>query len=430
MARSFPLATAFAPGRRRAAAGIAATLLAASAVGAPLAFAEDDLKDKQKRVERKIDRAQDSLQESSASAAKAARRLSAAEASLDKARQVLSRTRGQVAAARARDQLMQQRLQAAVAALGRARAELREGRAAVARQRVMVDDTVAQMYQGGGADMAMLNGILESRGLADMTWAMSSTDAISDEQKADLDSLEAAEVLLELRKAKVEDKKQQVEERRRAAAENLAMRRRLEERAEAEADSVASLVAQRATAAQAASRARARDRATLAALRREEERISAILRKRAEEARRRAGASSSSKPGNSGGYLDYPVNGYVTSPYGYRTHPIYGYYSLHDGVDFGAGCGSPLYASAPGTVVSRYWNSVYGNRLILDHGYQRGVGVASIYNHATSYVVGAGQRVQRGQLVGYVGSTGWSTGCHLHFTVTVNGNPVDPMKWF
>jgi murein DD-endopeptidase MepM/ murein hydrolase activator NlpD len=86
-------------------------------------------------------------------------------------------------------------------------------------------------------------------------------------------------------------------------------------------------------------------------------------------------------------------------------------------------------AAGPGTVLSSYWSSVYGNRLIVDHGIVRGVGLATIYNHATRYIVGVGQRVSRGQIIGYVGSTGWSTGCHLHFTVMVNGKAVDPMKW-
>ncbi|WP_158630604.1 M23 family metallopeptidase [Nocardioides daphniae] len=66
---------------------------------------------------------------------------------------------------------------------------------------------------------------------------------------------------------------------------------------------------------------------------------------------------------------------------------------------------------------------------MLDHGILSGVGVASIYNHATKYVVRTGERVKRGQVIGYVGSTGWSTGCHLHFTVMVNGRTVDPRKW-
>nr|WP_246284304.1 M23 family metallopeptidase [Nocardioides perillae] len=160
-----------------------------------------------------------------------------------------------------------------------------------------------------------------------------------------------------------------------------------------------------------------------------------MLRRRAEAARRRAAAAARASRGAarttaSDGFLDYPVRGYVTSPFGYRTHPIYGYYSLHDGTDFGAGCGSPLYAAAPGRVVSEYYSESYGNRLIIDHGVAGGKGVATILNHASHYVVGPGARVVRGQLVGYVGNTGWSTGCHLHFTVMANGRAVDPMRWF
>jgi len=128
--------------------------------------------------------------------------------------------------------------------------------------------------------------------------------------------------------------------------------------------------------------------------------------------------------------MAYPVSGRVTSPFGYRHHPIYGYWGLHDGVDFSAGCGAPMYAAASGRVLASYYQSAYGNRLIIDHGFARGAGVATIYNHATTYVVGRGEQVKRGQVIGYVGSTGWSTGCHLHFTVMANGEPVNPMNWF
>jgi murein DD-endopeptidase MepM/ murein hydrolase activator NlpD len=111
-------------------------------------------------------------------------------------------------------------------------------------------------------------------------------------------------------------------------------------------------------------------------------------------------------------------------------HPIYGNYSLHHGTDFGAGFGAPLYAAADGRVMQRYYSSVWGNRMVIDNGYARGVGLATIYNHATSYSVGVGQHVKRGQVIGHVGTTGWSTGCHLHFTVMVNGRNTNPMNWF
>ncbi len=133
--------------------------------------------------------------------------------------------------------------------------------------------------------------------------------------------------------------------------------------------------------------------------------------------------------GSSEGFLLSPVAGYVTSPFGFRVHPIYGYWGLHDGTDFGAGCGSALRAVANGTVISEYYSSVYGNRLYVNVGKVNGNNLTVVYNHATTYRVGVGDRVQRGQTVGYVGSTGWSTGCHLHFTVLRNGNPVNPMDY-
>jgi len=110
-------------------------------------------------------------------------------------------------------------------------------------------------------------------------------------------------------------------------------------------------------------------------------------------------------------------------------HPITGVYKLHDGTDFGVGCGTPIKAAASGTVIERYYNGGYGNRLIVNHGRMRDVSVVTAYNHASGYIVGVGQRVSRGQTVGYVGSTGYSTGCHMHFMVLANGNTTNPMNW-
>ena len=121
-----------------------------------------------------------------------------------------------------------------------------------------------------------------------------------------------------------------------------------------------------------------------------------------------------------------PVSGPVTSPFGWRTHPIYGYWGLHDGTDFGAGCGAPLWAGESGTVINEYYDEVYGNRLYLSVGTVNGANLTLVYNHLSSYNVSEGARVGRGDVVGYVGSTGWSTGCHLHFTVLRNGEPGRP----
>ncbi|RRD47435.1 M23 family metallopeptidase [Tessaracoccus sp. OH4464_COT-324] len=126
-----------------------------------------------------------------------------------------------------------------------------------------------------------------------------------------------------------------------------------------------------------------------------------------------------------------PVNGRLTSPFGMRRHPVTGIVKLHDGTDFGASCGTPIRAAADGVVAEKYFNRGYGNRLMIDHGRIQGKFITTGYNHATHYTVDKGEHVERGQVIGYVGSTGYSTGCHLHLMVWENGGVVDPMRrWF
>jgi murein DD-endopeptidase MepM/ murein hydrolase activator NlpD len=112
-----------------------------------------------------------------------------------------------------------------------------------------------------------------------------------------------------------------------------------------------------------------------------------------------------------------------------RLHPILHVYKLHDGTDFSASCGTPVYAAADGTVLTQYFNEGYGNRVLIDHGYVQGVSLSTSYNHLTSFALTPGSQVSRGQVIGYAGTTGYSTGCHLHFMVYVNGRTVDPMTW-
>jgi murein DD-endopeptidase MepM/ murein hydrolase activator NlpD len=80
-------------------------------------------------------------------------------------------------------------------------------------------------------------------------------------------------------------------------------------------------------------------------------------------------------------------------------------------------------------VIAEYYQSAWGKRIIIDHGLHRGRSVATIANHMSGYAVSQGELVKRGQVIGYVGDTGWSTGCHLHFTVLQNGRAVNPMRW-
>ncbi|GAA2184558.1 hypothetical protein GCM10009785_32980 [Brooklawnia cerclae] len=122
-----------------------------------------------------------------------------------------------------------------------------------------------------------------------------------------------------------------------------------------------------------------------------------------------------------------PVAGPVTSPFGSRVNPISGATEFHDGIDIGVPCGTPVVASAPGVVLAAGTAGGFGLRVELDHGTVGGAQRGSSYSHLSRIDVSAGQQVRAGEIVGLVGTTGYSTGCHLHYSVTVDGSTVDPL---
>ncbi len=117
-----------------------------------------------------------------------------------------------------------------------------------------------------------------------------------------------------------------------------------------------------------------------------------------------------------------PVPGVITSPFGDRVHPIFGTVRAHKGIDFDGDRGEPIIAGADGVVLAAGWRNGYGNTVVLSHGN----GFTTLYAHMTDVGVSAGQSVSGGETLGTVGSTGWSTGPHLHLEVRVDGIAVDP----
>ena len=115
----------------------------------------------------------------------------------------------------------------------------------------------------------------------------------------------------------------------------------------------------------------------------------------------------------------------LTSPYGYRTHPITGNYTMHNGVDLACSSGTPIYASKSGYVTTATYHYAYGNYVTINHM----DGFSTLYGHMTYFVVSEGEYVEQGQVIGYVGSTGYSTGPHLHFTIYYDGSTVNPMNY-
>ncbi|WP_426349632.1 murein hydrolase activator EnvC family protein [Alloiococcus sp. CFN-8] len=133
------------------------------------------------------------------------------------------------------------------------------------------------------------------------------------------------------------------------------------------------------------------------------------------------GSNNSGQPSNNSGYIR-PASGRVSSEYGYRTNPVSGIYKLHAGIDIAASSGSSVYATRGGTVAYSGWMGGYGNVVIINHGN----GVQSLYAHNSALKVSSGQKVSQGQLISLVGSTGNSTGPHLHFEIRVNGVLQNP----
>ena len=130
--------------------------------------------------------------------------------------------------------------------------------------------------------------------------------------------------------------------------------------------------------------------------------------------------------GGAPGTLLRPVPGWISSGFGPRIHPIYGYSLMHNGVDMNGGMGQKIIAAAAGTVFFADVKGGYGNSIMIDHG----GGMVTLYAHQSRFAVSNGQKVNAGQVIGYVGTSGVSTGPHLHFEVRINGNPVDPAKYF
>ncbi len=163
------------------------------------------------------------------------------------------------------------------------------------------------------------------------------------------------------------------------------------------------------------------------------DRIAREAAKRALAAKKSSSSNVNIKIGSSG--FTWPYGGssyYISSGFGYRYHPTLHYNKFHGGVDIsGSGAyGTPILATASGTVILASYNGSYGNCVMIDHGIYQGSSLISLYGHCSSLAVGSGQTVKQGQVIAYVGSTGRSTGPHLHFEMRVNGNRVNPLNYF
>ncbi len=437
--------------------GLLVAVTVAVAAGLTVPVVAGPAEDKS-RVERELEQARGDLDESTNDLVKATAALTRAKDALGTARDELAEVRGDLVVARAKDAAASRQLAAATAAETSAAERAEQAKDEVARQRQQIAQFANATYQN--SDMTALSVVVGARSTDDLLSAMQVIATVSGSQVTALTRYANARTQMNVRLAIAHQTQDTSTRLRREAAAHLGDVKRLEDRQEAQTAKVAHLVAGRADKQRAAAKARTDARAEIRKLERERETITAqlreIARKRAAEERRRAAERAAEEaeqqeaeqqeaeqqeaeqqeapaprqaPSGGGGLFGRPVNGPVTSPFGYRYHPILHYWRLHDGMDYGVGCGTPLYAGRSGQIVGAYYGSGYGNRVIIDHGWLNGASMSTSYNHLTSFSVGSGQHVSRGQLIGYSGTTGMSTGCHLHFMVYRNGTPVNPANY-
>lgn len=410
-----------------------ASLLAVAmmvAVSSPsLADSKSDLEKKQKDASAAAKDAKKALDGSTKEYNAAVVALRTAQGKLDAAENQLGATRGLLAVAKQVDTQMQAKLAVSQASLDTAVAKLAEGEAELEESEGKVEQFTVENLQQGDPGMRAFGDLLRGEDPIKFTEQMNLNDSVSDAQLAAMQGFAATKVLLEVKRDEVKKLRDVVKKQRADAAANLVRKTELEATAEDQRDTISGLVSQRQTLRNSAAASKKEDEKRYRQEVAERNRLEAQIQALIKQAGAGGGGGGGDAGGDGGGTLSRPVNGPITSPYGMRVHPITHVYKLHDGTDFGVGCGTPIKAAASGTIISQYYNGAYGNRIILNNGTMRGVNVVTTYNHLSRFAARAGQRVTRGQVIGYVGSTGYSTGCHLHFMVLVNGHTTQPTNW-
>ena len=249
--------------------------------------------------------------------------------------------------------------------------------------------------------------------MADVTVGLEYAGQVIEDSEALLRRLEVLKHQEELQQEQIEENKQRTEailvtleiERRELVSDRLLLEEK-EQEVQVELESVRDLLA----AVQADI---AEIEGEITALEKDAAAVEAAIR------------AAQSSGGENPGILSWPVNASISSPFGYRIHPISGVRKLHTGLDLNAASGTTIRAAGSGTVILASWYGGYGNAVVIDHG----GGLSTLYAHQSSIAVSVGQSLIVGDTVGYVGTTGYSTGPHLHFETREWGTPVNPMNY-
>jgi len=419
---------------RLTAAGL--VLVSTAALGiSTAATSSADTGDEKKQKDQEVVQLQDALEGTSTELVQAYQAWQATAAKVPAAQAALAQAQTAETGATQHNNDVAAKLAVAQANQARAVEAMATTRKQLEDTQATLDNFAADMFQGGGG--SQLSVALGATSADDFATRVVLADTVSSLTTSALHDLQTARAegsaqraYLTAVSAEILDLKQQAE----AALSRATAARAAAVQAKAELDA---LVAQQAARAQQVEAKKVEEQARLVVAQAEQAQLQALLveqaRKAAAAEAARAAAAAAARqvyipPTGGSGFLSQPANAPITSEFGQRFHPILLIMKLHTGTDFGVPCGTPVFATADGTVISAGPGGGDGNRVVIDHGIVSGVDLVTTYNHLSSFAVTGGV-VKRGQLIALSGNTGYSTGCHLHFETLENGTFVNPRKW-
>jgi murein DD-endopeptidase MepM/ murein hydrolase activator NlpD len=350
--------------------------------------------------------AEDKRAATAAKKAQAAAHLDTLKANDDELEAAVRALDADVAGQAASTDAAQQALRVAETTLGSAQVRLATTEARMSDMRLRTSQAAVRAYVHPGGDALMQ--IVRARDLGEASRRQALLAHVVSRDRDVVDQMRSVRQDEQFERANLAKARDTAAERKKAAADRLAG---LEK---ARNDQVRLKTALDARIAEVTSE--------VSALSREEATLSAVIRSRQQAAPAANGAASDAGGGDarvSGSGVAWPANGTVTSGFGYR------WGALHAGLDIANGVGTPIRAARGGTIILAGWNGGYGNCIVIDHG----GGFSTLYGHMSRLRATEGQTVKQGQLIGDMGSTGNSTGPHLHFETRVGGSPQNPVRY-
>jgi murein DD-endopeptidase MepM/ murein hydrolase activator NlpD len=406
-----------------------ALLVATPAVGDPAA-------DK-RRTDQELQKAAAALEHATARAQAAGLAYNRANQLMPAAEQAVAQARGEVAAAQVQAATAARLAEKARNALAMAEADLGRSEREVSDARDHLGTFVRASYQG--APYVAASALFGARTPDELVAGMDYLNKLASGERQAIERASKVRLVAAQKRADIAEIKRRVDAADALAKQALDVAQRQEAVAELAQQRVTHLVEERKQALAVAQQEKAAGAKQYAEAQAESRRIAAALREAARKAREEARRKQQGKPRpgtprpgkpSAGSVLTMPVNGWKSSDFGRRYDPYYNVWQLHAGTDFAAPGGAAIRAADDGTVVRAGWNGGYGKYTCIYHGDLRdGRGLATCYAHQSRILVGRGAHVSRGEMIGRVGTTGASTGNHLHFEVRLDGEPVNPMRW-